>query len=212
VEGEQEEHEVKQSLNRTQVAGLLLVGLSLVTLIGGEYVSSWLLSAEPSAVHIYVKDAETGQHIAKELVTVTLTGFNYFGVDQPFYLELRSSRTKPTYWGFTSNLYTSHYVSITATGYVTQTGSVSMPQNSLKEYTFKLSPEPQAGEPEPEPVPPDEPEPVPLDGSVEAPESNPVDEAVREALGRTTTLLSASLACMGIGVYLLGTVKEEKRR
>jgi len=294
---------LKKSFNRTQNAGLLLVGLSLVTLLGGGYASSWLLSAEPKGVHIYVVDAETGQHLPREIVTVTLTGFSYFGVEHPLQLELRPSRTTPTYWSFSSSLCTKYYVSITATGYVTQTGDVSMPQNFIAEYTFKLSPEPEPDEPEPEPVPPDEPEPVELEaevyvndhmvgigdsitvdtldlafrvvvtkgsiqqvwgyvdedkvffdvsndwseatasytlpgdgvydvtvrvldvggeeralasfaavyGDAEAPNDS-VDEAVEETLGRDVRLLSASLALMGVGVYLLGSVEEEKRR
>ena len=294
---------MKQSLNRTQMAGLALVGLSLVTLIGGGYAGSWLLAVEPSGVHIYVQDAETGQHIQKELVAVTVTGFSYMGYDMNLNVVLRASKTTPTYWGFSSSLYTSYYVSITATGYVTQTGTVSMPQNFIAEYTFRLSPEPPAGEPEPEPLPPEEPEPVELDaevylndikvgvgdtitvdtldlsfrvvvtkgslqqiwgyvdedrvtfeaaeageytagytlpeegvydvtvraldtggeerplasfaavyGSAEAPEGGDVDEAVKEALGRSATLLSVALGCMGVGVYVLGSVKEERKR
>jgi len=39
-----------------------------------------------------------------------------------------------------------------------------------------------------------------------------LDEAVKEALGSTSTLLSAALACMGVGVYMLGSLKEERRR
>ena len=296
---------MKNSLNRTQMAGLLLVGLSLVTLIaGGALVGSWLASVEPSGVHIYVRDAETNQHLPKDTVTVTLTGFSYFGVDYPLNVELQASKTTPTYWGFSSSLYTLYYVSISATGYVTQTGKVSMPQNFIAEYTYRLSPAPPPGEPDPEPLPPEEPEPVEVEaevyvndakvgvgdtvtvdtldlsfrvvvtsggfqqiwgyvdetritfevsddwreataaytlpgdgsyevtvrvldaggaerplasfaavhGSVEAPKDNQVDDAVREALGRSATLLSAALGCMGVGVYLLGGVKEEKKR
>ncbi|MFH2109879.1 MAG: hypothetical protein ABIJ47_01320 [Candidatus Bathyarchaeota archaeon] len=295
----------KPELNRTQMAGLILVGLSLVTFIGGGiFVSSWLLSVEPSGVHIYVVDAEKGQHLGKDLVTVTLTGFSYFGYEYPLSTILRASKTTPTCWSFSSSLATMYYVSVTATGYVTQTGKVSMPVNFIAEYTYKLSPEPPDGKPKPEPPPPDEPEPVELEadvyindvkvapgdtvpvttldlafkvvvtqgsieqiwgfvddervvfevadnltrataayrlpgdgsyevtvrvldtgggerplasfaavfGDAEAPESDLVDEAIQEALGFSGNLISAALACMGVGVYLLGAVKEEKKR
>jgi len=156
-----------REMNRTQTLGLILVGLSLVTYLGGGlFASSWLAATDPNGVHIYVRDAETGQHLEKELVTVTVTGFSYFGVDHPMTVELRPSKTTPTYWSFSSSLYTSYHVSVTATGYVTQTGSVSMPQNFIKEYTYRLSPEPEPGEPDPEPVPPEEPEPVELEADV----------------------------------------------
>ena len=285
------------------MAGILLVGLSLITYIGGEYASSWLLSVERRGVHIYVVDAETNQHLPKDTVIVTVTGLSYMGRDMALNLVIKASTTTPTYWGFTSSLSARYCVSITATGYATYVGEVSMPENSIKEYTFKLNPEPPAGEPEPEPVPPEEPEPVELEaevyvnaikvgvgdtvtvdtldlslrvavtkgsiqqiwgyvdeekiifeageageytagytlpgdgvytvtvrvldaggeerplasftavhGSVEAPEGNNVDEAVQEALGRSANLLSAALACVGVGVYTLGSVKEEKRR
>ncbi|MFH2109622.1 MAG: hypothetical protein ABIJ47_00015 [Candidatus Bathyarchaeota archaeon] len=295
----------KPELNRTQMAGLILVGLSLVTVIGGGiFVSSWLLSVEPSGVHIYVVDSDTGQHIPRDLVTVSLTGFSYFGYDYPLSTILRASKTTPTYWSFSSSLATIYYVSVTATGYVTQTGKVSMPVNFVAEYTYRLSQEPPAGEPEPEPVPPEEPEPVDLEAEVyingvkvapgdtlpvtsldldfkvvvtqgsfeqiwgfvddervvfevadnrtlasasytlpgdgsyevsvrvldtgggerplasfaaiygdsEAPVSDSVNEDIQEALGFSGYMISAALACMGFGVYLLGSLKEEKRR
>ncbi|MFH2111689.1 MAG: hypothetical protein ABIJ47_10580 [Candidatus Bathyarchaeota archaeon] len=292
------------SLNRTQMAGLILIGLSLLSYIGGGFVSSWLLAVDPRGVNIYVKDAETNKYLVKDLVTVTLTGFTYFGYDYPLDVVLRASKTTPAYWSFSSSLSTAYYVSVTATGYVTQTGKVSMPVNFIQEYTYKLSPAPPPSEPEPEPTPPEEPEPAELEaevyingarvgvgdtvqvstldltfkvvvtsggfqqiwgfvdedrivfevadnltqataaytlpgdgsydvtirvldqaggesplasfaavhGTVEAPNTDSVDDAVEEALGSTSTLLSAALACMGVGVYMLGSLKEEKRR
>ncbi|MFH2109889.1 MAG: hypothetical protein ABIJ47_01370 [Candidatus Bathyarchaeota archaeon] len=304
---------MKNSLNRTQMAGLILVGLSLITFIGGGIlVSSWLAAVEPKGVNIYVKNAETDQHLPKDIVTVTLTGVSYFGYDYPLDVVLRASKTNPTYWSFSSSLSTLYYVSITATGYVTQTGSVSMPVNFIQEYTYKLSPTPPPPppgadpEPEPEPIPPEVTQPppdvkaevtvndvkvgigdtitvdtldlvfrvvftegigsvqqlygfvdeeslifevrdspgeytatyrLPGDGSYDisirvldtgggerplasfaavhgsgVAEPNPVDEAVREALNTGTTILSAALASLGAGLYLLGGLKEEKRR
>ena len=294
----------QKSLNRTQMAGLILVGLSLITYIGGgAFISSWLASVEANGVNIYVKDAETNQHLPKEVVIVTITGCNYMGYDLDLNVVLKASKTTPTYWGFSSSLYCLYYVSITATGYVTQTGTVGMPQNFIQEYTFKLSPAPPPGEPEPEPLPPEEPDPIELEAEVyvndvkvgigdsitvdtldlafrviitqgsiqqvwgfvdedrvifevsddwseatasyrlpgdgsydvtirvldagggERPlasfvavhgsgvaEPDPVDEAVREALTGGVTLLSAAMASMGVGLYLLGGLKEEKRR
>ena len=44
------------------------------------------------------------------------------------------------------------------------------------------------------------------------PEPDPVQEAIEEALNMGTTILSAALGSLGLGLYLLGGVKEEKRR
>jgi len=140
------------------MAGLLLVGLSLVTYLGGGVlVGSWLAAVQPSGVRIYVADAETCQHLARELVTVTVTHCSYMGYTVPLNVVLKVSKTTPAYWSFSASLYTGYGVSVTATGYLTQVGTVSMPQNFIAEYTYRLSPEPQPGDPEPEPLPPEEP-------------------------------------------------------
>jgi hypothetical protein len=205
-----------KNMNRTQILGLAIVGLSLFTYIGGAagLVGSWLAAVEPSGVHIYVRDASTNQHLSADAVVVQITGFSYIGVDYPLSVVLRPSSGTPCYWGFSSSLYTIYYVSVSADGYVTQPGTVSMPQNFIKDYTWRLSPTPEPAE-EPAEDPVEDPvveEPL-VEDPVEEPETNTnMNNEVVTSLRDTLQTYSLFTGLIGAGVFTLGTVKEEKRR
>lgn len=209
-----------KNMNRTQILGLAIVGLSLFTYIGGAagLVGSWLAAVEPSGVHVYVRDAVTNQYLS-ESVVVQITGFSYIGTDYPLSVTLRASNTDPVYWSFSSSLLCSYYISVSADGYVTKPGTVSMPQNFIKDYTWKLSPTP---EPVEDPVveePVEDPieDPVVEDPVVEEPVIDPetntdMNNEVETSLRDTMQTYSLFTGALGAGVFTLGTVKKEEKR
>lgn len=144
----------KPDLNTTQKLGVFLIGLALFVGLGGlQVVTGWGASTVSKGVHIYVRDAATSQHIPPDMVGVRVTGFSFMGNDYPASADLRHSKTDPVFWSFSSNLATIYYVTVSADGYLSYKGKVSMPVNYVKEYTFKLTPEPEDDEVIPEPAP-----------------------------------------------------------
>jgi len=217
---------MKQNMNKTQILGLAIVVLSLFTYIGGAagLVGSWLASVDPSGVHIYVRDASTNQHLTEESVVVQITGFSYIGTDYPLSVTLRASKTDPTYWSFSSGLYTSYYVSVSADGYVTLPGTVSMPQNFIQDYTWRLSqtPEPVVEDPIEDPV--EEPiaedpieDPIVEEPLVEDPDEDPetntdMNDEVATSLRDTMQTYSLFSGAFGVGLFTLGSIKKEEKQ
>ena len=109
------------------------LGMILI-LIGG--FTSFLSLTVTGGVTIYIKDAETSAPIQGAVVSIT--GFSYMGADHLMDTTLQATdATGKT--SFTSSLATLYYISVVAEGYVTQTGSVSVPYDFQQNYTFNLN-------------------------------------------------------------------------
>ena len=109
------------------------LGMILI-LIGG--FTSFLSLTVTGGANIYVKDAETNAPIQGAVASIT--GFSYMGVDYPMTTVLKATDASGK-TSFTSSLDTLYYISVVAEGYVTQTGSVSVPYDFQQNYTFNLN-------------------------------------------------------------------------
>ena len=116
-----------------QSQNIKIVGLILI-LIGG--FTSFLPLTVTGGANIYVKDAETNAPIQGAVASIT--GFSYMGVDYPMTTVLKATDASGK-TSFTSSLDTLYYISVVAEGYVTQTGSVSVPYDFQQNYTFNLN-------------------------------------------------------------------------
>jgi hypothetical protein len=221
---------MNQKLNKTQILGLALVGLSLFTYMGGPALVGGIfnLSFTGMKLLITVKDSA---NIPIQDAVITITGIDWqdTGVHVSLNVELDptekdgTSGTSISTWGRV-------YVSVSADGYVTATGSLSAGSTETASKTFKLTktpdpvpdptpdpeptPEPEP-DPDPTPEPEPEPDPVPDPDPTPDPEPDPTPEPdvdVSEDIGNMLQTYSIFTGALGAGIFTLGGVKKEEKR
>ena len=215
-------------LNKTQIMGLVLVGLSLFTYMGGPALVGGVFNLSFTGMNllITVKDM-SNTPIQDAIVSITGVDYQNLGVHVPLSVELRptdaqgQASSSISVWG-------TAYLSVSADGYETATGSLSAGSTETISKTFKLTktpdpvpdptPEPEP-EPEPEPTPDPEPDPVPDPEPTPEPEPDPEpdptpepDVDVSEDIENMLQTYSLFTGALGAGVFTLGSVKKEKQK
>ena len=212
---------MKQNMNKTQILGLALVGLSLFTYMGGPALVSGLfnLSFTGMTLKITVKDT-ANKPIQGAVVSITGIDWQDTGVYVPLGVKLSPTDSAGTS-GSSISTWGCAYLSITADGYETATGSMSAGSAETVYKTFKLTktpepipepdptPEPEP-EPEPEPIPEPEPEPDPTPDPAPDPEPDP-DVDVSEDIENVLQTYSMFTGALGAGIFTLGSVKKEEK-
>ena len=205
---------MKQNMNKTQILGLVLVGLSLFTYMGGPALVSGFfnLSFTGMTLKITVKDT-ANKPIQGAVVSITGIDWQDTGVYVPLGMAL-SPTGKDGTCGSSISTWGRAYLSVSADGYETATGSMSAGSAEIVYKTFKLTktpdptPEP---EPEPEPIPEPEPEPDPTPDPAPDPEPDP-DVDVSEDIENVLQLYSMFTGALGVGLFTLGSVKKEEKQ
>jgi hypothetical protein len=203
--------------------GLAIVGLSLFTYMGGPSLVSGLfnLSFTGMRLQITVKDTAS-KPIQGAVVTITGIDWQDTGVYVPLGIAL-SPTGKDGTCGSSISTWGCAYLSVSADGYETATGSVYAGSAETVSKTFKLTktpdpipepipdpiPEPipdPTPEPEPDPIPEPEPEPIPDP----TPDPDP-DVDVSVDIENVLQTYSVFTGALGAGIFVLGCVKEENR-
>ena len=208
---------MKQNMNKTQILGLALVGLSLFTYMGGPafVVGFFNLSFTGMRLQITVKDT-ANKPIQGAVVSITGIDWQDTGVYVPLGMAL-SPTGKDGTCGSSISTWGRAYLSVSADGYETATGSMSAGSAETVSKTFKLTktpepipepdptPEPDP-EPEPEPIPDPEPDPIPEPDPTPDPDVDVSDDI--ENMLQTYSLFTGAL---GAGIFTLGSVKKEEK-
>ena len=178
-------------------------------------------SVHGMGLRITVLDKETGSPI--QGATVSLTGLDWqnTGTHVALNLDLKTDSTGKVKPGL--SMWGTVYLSVSADGYETKTGSMSGGEGSTVSKTFRLTPQTIEEPPVEDPVddPPVEDPPVD-DPPVEEPVEDPVDDPgedppaedpidISEPVIATMQTYSLFTGLLGIGVYLFGTVRREEQ-
>ena len=215
---------MKQNMNKTQTLGLVLVGLSLFTYMGGPALVGGVFNLSFTGMNLRITVKDTADTPIQDAI-VSITGVDYqnLGVHVPLSVELRptdaqgQASSSISVWG-------TAYLSVSADGYETATGSLSAGSTETASKTFKLTktPDPTPDPiPDPDPTPDPEPEsdptpdPEPEPDPVPDPEPDPTPEPdvdVSEDIENMLQTYSLFTGALGAGVFTLGSVKKEKQK
>ena len=213
---------MKQNMNKTQILGLVLVGLSLFTYMGGPALVSGLfnLSFTGMTLKITVKDT-ANKPIQGAVVSITGIDWQDTGVYVPLGVKL-SPTDSAGICGSSISTWGCAYLSVSADGYETATGSISAGSAETVSKTFKLTktpdptpdpiPEPEPDPvPEPDPTPEPEPEPDPIPDPNPTPDPDP-DVDVSDDIENVLQTYSLFSGALGVGLFTLGSVKKEEKQ
>jgi len=210
--------ELKKS-NRTQALGLVLLVISAFTYLGGPALVSGFfnLSFTGMTLKITVKDT-ANKPIQGAVVSITGIDWQDTGVYVPLGVKLSPTDSAGTSGGSIST-WGCAYISVSADGYESATGSMSAGSAETVYKTFKLTktpdpipdpdptPEPDP-EPEPEPIPDPEPDPIPEPDPTPDPDPDvDISDDIENVL-RTYSMFTGAL---GAGIFTLGSVKKEEK-
>jgi hypothetical protein len=211
---------MKQNMNKTQILGLAIVGLSLFTYMGGSALVSGLfnLSFTGMTLKITVKDTAS-KPIQGAVVSITGIDWQDTGVYVPLGVTLKPTGADGTS-GSSISTWGRAYLSVSADGYETAPGSMSAGSAETVSKTFKLTktpdpiPEPipdPIPEPEPEPDQIPEPEPDPISEPAPTPDADP-DVDVTEDIENVLQTYSLFSGALGVGLFTLGSVKRDEKQ
>jgi len=203
-----------KQINKTQLLGYAVLGVSLFTYLGGIQLVPGLfpLSFTGMKLSITVKDSTNNQPIQNAVVTITGIDWQDTGVHVPLNVELEPT-DKDGKTGSSISTWGTAYLSIQAEGYETKTSTITAESTVTASKTIKLTPkQPTTENPIPPPEEPEEEtpeEPEETNPNTEPPNETPID--VTDNISETIQNYSLFTGLLGIGLITLGQTTEEQR-
>lgn len=206
-------------MNKTQSVGLLIIGLSLFTYLGGPAVVGGLfnISFMGMKLRITVLCGDTGKPLEGAVVTVTGLDWQDTGTHVDLCFDLAPTDSEGLV-GTSINTWGTVYLSVSAPGYLTRSGTMAAGEAETAYKTFQLTAETIDDDPveDPEETVDDPVEEEPVDETVDDSGMDPVEEPVEAPVdvstpvARTLQTYSMFTGALGAGLTLLGTVQEEE--